>query len=209
MKRKRKEHLAGVNLRKFVGQKKSAIIKSTLKNRNLRSAGRARIERVLNGLAEYVADMAKDRPNYVARFFATWQAAVDGVRGSAERMLAEPSFVSVDPEPGRYPYSILFLSVFARLMDNLSYEEEEALRDVFVRMDGAWGMYFSVIRMRWPKLTALVDRAEEIREALQLEVQRLFFGEVVPALTPRWVVASEGLEKALELIGKGAKNDLA
>ena len=94
-------------------------------------------------------------------------------------------------------------------MDNLTYEEEEALRDVFVRMDGAWGMYFSVIRMRWPKLSPLVDRAEEIREALQLEVQRLFFGEVVPALTARWSVACSGLEKALELIGKEAKHDLA
>ena len=91
MKRKRKEHLAGISIRKFVGQKKSEIVKRTLKNRDLRSAGRARLERVLDGLAEYVADMAKDRPNYVARFFATWQAAVDGVRGSAERMLAEPS----------------------------------------------------------------------------------------------------------------------
>ena len=103
MKRKRKEHLAGVNLRKFVGQKKSAIIKSTLKNRTLRSAGRARIERVLNGLAEYVADMAKDRPNYVARFFATWQAAVDGVRGSAERMLPSRRLFPSIRNPGAIP----------------------------------------------------------------------------------------------------------
>ena len=94
-------------------------------------------------------------------------------------------------------------------MDNLSYEEEEALRDMIVRLNGAWGMYFSVILLRWPKLSALIDRAEEIREALQLEVQRLFFGEVVPALGARWLVAHDGLEKALELIGKEAKNDLA
>lgn len=208
MKRKRKAHLVGFSIRKFVGQKRSAIIKGARKNLSPENR-RLDVGRVMDGLAAYVADVASDRPTYLARFFATWQAAVNDIQGSAEKMLAERSFVSVDPDRGLNPYSIFFLSVFARLMDNLTYDEEAALRDVFVRMDGAWGMYFSVIRMRWPKLSGLVDRAEEIREALQLEVRRLFFGEVVPTLTVRWSVAYSGLEKALELIGKESKNDFA
>ena len=208
MKRKRKAQLVGFSIRKFVGQKRSAIIKGARKNLSPENR-RLDVGRVMDGLAAYVADVASDRPTYLARFFATWQAAVNDIQGSAEKMLAERSFVSVDPDHGLNPYSIFFLSVFARLMDNLTYDEEAALRDVFVRMDGAWGMYFSVIRMRWPKLSGLVDRAEEIREALQLEVRRLFFGEVVPALTVRWSVAYSGLEKALELIGKESKNDFA
>ena len=134
---------------------------------------------------------------------------MDDIRACSERMLAGPEFVTVDPNRGLNPYGIFFLTFFARLMDNLGYDGEDELREILTRMDGAWGMYFSVIRMRWPKLSPLVDRAEEIREALQLEVQRLFFGEVVPALTARWSVASMGLEKALELIGKEAKHDLA
>ena len=209
MKRKRKEHLAGISVRKFVGQKKSAIIKRTLKNRTLKAAGRKRLEHVMRGMAEYFADEAKDRPRYFARFVVTWQAALDDIRSCSERMLAGPEFVPVSPDRGLNPYGITFLIFFARLMDNLDYDEEETLREILTRMDGAWGMYFSVIRMRWPRLSPLVDRAEEIREALQLEVQRLFFGEVVPALTARWSVAYEGLEKALELIGKEAKHDLA
>ena len=209
MKRRRKEHLAGISVRKFVGQKKSAIIKRTLKDKALKAAGRTRLERIMRGMAEYYADEAKDRPRYFARFVVTWQAALDDIRACSERMLAGPEFVSVDPDRGLNPYGITFLMFFARLMDNLDYDEEAALREILTRMDGAWGMYFSVIRMRWPRLSPLVDRAEEIREALQLEVQRLFFGEVVPALTARWSVACSGLEKALELIGKEAKHDLA
>ena len=209
MKRKRKEHLAGVSIRKFVGRKKSAIVKSTLKVEGMRAMGRAKVVQAWQRLAERVAEMARDRPDYVARFFETWQAAADSIQGSAEKMLAEHSFVPINPDLGLNPYGIAVLTIFARLMDNLSYEEEEALRDMIVRLNGAWGMYFSVIRLRWPKLSALIDRAEEIREALQLEVQRLFFGEVVPALGARWLVAHDGLEKALELIGKEAKNDLA
>ena len=209
MKRRHKEHLAGISVRKFVGQKKSAIIKRTLKDKTLKAAGRKRLEHVMRGMAEYFADEAKDRPRYFARFVVTWQAALDDIRACSERMLTGPEFVSVDPDRGLNPYGITFLMFFARLMDNLDYDEEAALREILTRMDGAWGMYFSVVRMRWPKLSPLVDRAEEIREALQLEVQRLFFGEIVPALTARWSVASSGLEKALELIGKEAKNDLA
>ena len=209
MKRKRKEHLAGISVRKFVGQKKSAIIKRTLKDKALKAAGRTRLEHVMRGMADYFADEAKDRPRYFARFVVTWQAALDDIRACSERMLDGPEFVPVSPDRGLNPYGITFLMFFARLMDNLGYDEEAALREILTRMDGAWGMYFSVIRMRWPKLSPLVDRAEEIREALQLEVQRLFFGEVVPALTARWSVAYEGLEKALELIGKEAKHDLA
>ena len=209
MKRKRKEHLAGISVRKFVGQKKSAIIKRTLKDKALKAAGRTRLEHVMRGMADYFADEAKDRPRYFARFVVTWQAALDDIRACSERMLAAPEFVPISPDRGLNPYGITVLTFFARLMDNLDYDEEETLREILTRMDGAWGMYFSVIRMRWPKLSPLVDRAEEIREALQLEVQRLFFGEVVPALTARWSVASMGLEKALELIGKEAKHDLA
>ena len=209
MKRRRKEHLAGISVRKFVGQKKSAIIKRTLKDKTLKAAGRKRLEHVMRGMAEYYADEAKDRPRYFARFVVTWQAALDDIRATSERMLAGPEFVPVSLDRGLNPYGITFLTFFARLMDNLDYDEEEALREILTRMDGAWGMYFSVIRMRWPRLSPLVDRAEEIREALQLEVQRLFFGEVVPALTARWSVACSGLEKALELIGKEAKHDLA
>ena len=209
MKGKRKENLAGISIRKFVGQKKSAIIKRTLKDKSLKAAGRKRLEHVMRGMAEYFADEAKDRPRYFARFVVTWQAALDDIRACSERMLGGPEFVSVDPDRGLYPFGMTFLTFFARLMDNLDYDEEEALREILTRMDGAWGMYFSVVRMRWPKLSALVDRAEEIREALQIEVQRLFFGEVVPALTARWSVACSGLEKALELIGKEAKHDLA
>lgn len=209
MKGKRKENLAGISIRKFVGQKKSAIIKRTLKDKTLRAAGRKRLERTMCGMAEYFADVAKDRPSYFARFVATWQTALDDIRACSERMLSGPEFVPVSPDRGLNPYGITFLIFFARLMDNLDYDEEAALREILIRMDGAWGMYFSVIRMRWPRLSPLVDRAEEIREALQLEVQRLFFGEVVPALTARWSVACSGLEKALELIGKEAKHDLA
>ena len=209
MKRRRKEHLAGISVRKFVGQKKSAIIKRTLKDKSLKAAGRKRLEHVMRGMAEYFADEAKDRPRYFARFVVTWQAALDDIRACSERMLSGSEFVPVSPDRGLNPYGITVLTFFARLMDNLDYDEEAALREILTRMDGAWGMYFSVIRMRWPKLSPLVDRAEEIREALQLEVQRLFFGEVVPALTARWSVAYEGLEKALELIGKEAKHDLA
>ena len=209
MKRKRKEHLAGISIRKFAGQKKSAILKRALKDKTVKAAGRKRLERLMRGMAEYVADEAKDRPRYFARFVVTWQAALDDIRACSERMLSGPEFVPVSPDRGLNPYGITFLIFFARLMDNLDYDEEAALREILTRMDGAWGMYFSVVRMRWPKLSSLVDRAEEIREALQLEVQRLFFGEVVPALTPRWGVAYHGLEKALELIGKEAKHDLA
>lgn len=209
MKRRHKEHLAGISVRKFVGQKKSAIIKRTLKDKTLKAAGRKRLEHVMRGMAEYFADEAKDRPRYFARFVVTWQAALDDIRACSERMLAGPGFVPISPDRGLNPYGITVLTFFARLMDNLDYDEEAALREILTRMDGAWGMYFSVIRMRWPKLSPLVDRAEEIREALQLEVQRLFFGEVVPALTARWSVACSGLEKALELIGKEAKHDLA
>ena len=209
MKRKRKEHLAGISVRKFVGQKKSAILKRTLKDKKLKDEGRTRIERLMRGMAEYYADAAKDRPRYFARFVVTWQAALDDIRACSERMLGSPEFVSVNPDCGIYPYGMIFLTFFARLMDNLDYDEEEKLREILTRMDGAWGMYFSVVRMRWPKISPLVDRAEEIREALQLEVQRLFFGEVVPALTARWGLAYKGLEKALELIGKEAKHDLA
>lgn len=209
MKHRRKEHLAGISVRKFVGQKKSAIIKRTLKDKTLKAAGRKRLERIMRGMAEYYADEAKDRPRYFARFVVTWKAALDDIRACSERMLSGPEFVPVSPDRGLNPYGITVLTFFARLMDNLDYDEEAALREILIRMDGAWGMYFSVIRMRWPRLSPLVDRAEEIREALQLEVQRLFFGEVVPALTARWSVACSGLEKALELIGKEAKHDLA
>ena len=209
MKGKRKENLAGISIRKFIGQKKSTIIKRALKDKAVKAAGRKSLERTIRGMAKYYAHAAKDRPNYFARFVVTWQAAQDDIRACSERMLANPEFAPVDPNLGLNPYGIFFLMYFARLMDNLSYDEEEALREIFTRMDGAWGMYFSVIRMRWPQISPLIDRAEEIREALQLEVQRLFFGEVVPALTTRWIVAYEGLEKALELIGKEAKHVLA
>ena len=209
MKRKRKEHLAGMSIRKFAGQKKSAILKKLRKNKKLRDVGRTRIERLMRGLEEYYADEAKDRPRYFASFVVTWQAALDDIRACSERSLAGPEFVPVSSDRGLNPYGITFLTFFARLMDNLDYDEEEKLREILTRMDGAWGMYFSVIRMRWPRVSPLVDRAEEIREALQLEVQRLFFGEVVPALTARWGLAYKGLEKALELIGKEAKHDLA
>ena len=209
MKRKRKEHLAGISIRKFIGQKKSTIIKRALKDKAVKAAGRKSLERTIRGMAKYYADAAKDRPKYFASFVVTWQSALDDISACSERMLANPEFVPLNPNRGLNPYGIFFLTFFARLMDSLSYDEEEALREIFTRMDGAWGMYFSVIRMRWPRLSPLIDRAEEIREALQLEVQRLFFGEVVPALTTRWIVAYEGLEKALELIGKEAKHVLA
>ena len=209
MKRKRKEHLAGISIRKFVGLKKSALIKRTLKDKSLKAAGRTRLERVMRGMAEYFADEAKDRPRYFERFVATWQAALDDISDCSKQIFVGPGFVSVHPEGGLNPYGLLFLLFFARLMDNLTYDEEETLRELLTRMDGAWGVYFSVIRMRWPRLSPLVDRAEEIREALQLEVQRLFFGEIVPALTTRWVVAYKGLEKALELIGKETNHGLA
>ncbi len=55
MKRRRKEHLAGISVRKFVGQKKSAIIKRTLKDKTLKAAGRKRLEHVMRGMAEYSA----------------------------------------------------------------------------------------------------------------------------------------------------------
>lgn len=206
---KRKNHFTGINPRKFIGMKKSKLMKKALKNPAVKAGGRSKLERVLNGFSLYFSDLAKDRPNYSARFFATWQAALDSIRAAAEKMLAEPTFVPIPDEPGLFPYSILFLSIFSRLMDNLTYEEEASLRDILTRMDGAWGLYLSVVRMRWPKLSSTIDRAAEIRECLQLEVQRLFFGEVAPALTQRWSLAYSGLKQSIELLTKEASHELA
>lgn len=209
MKRKRKEPVAGVNSRKFTGLKKSKMLKDVLKRPKMRGVTRSSVERILAGLGRYCAEVAKDRPAYGEEFQVAWNAAASSISESARKMLDDSKFCPVDAEYGLYPYGITFLVIFARLMDQLTYEEEETFRNILTGMDGAWGMYFSVIRMRWPRLSPLVDHAEEIREALQLEVQRLFFGEIVPALTARWRVAYNGLVKALELIGKEAKHDLA
>ena len=202
---------SGIAARKFTGMKKSAIIKQVSrklqKNPAFASTNKSQINQILQATAKCYANIATDRPKYISQFFAGWQAMEACVRAATEQMLAERIFVSLDLGEDFIPYGTFSLSYFAQLMDNLTYEEEDRLRDALIRMDGAWGMYFSVIKIRWPKLNLLIDRAAEIRELLQLEVQRLFFGEIVPALTARWAVAFSGLIKALELIGKEASHD--
>ena len=206
MKRNRKNY--GITSRKFSGMNKSELCKAAARNTSIRD-DRAQVARILDGVMNYFAERAKDRPNFGRSFLALWQNAIDCVRDCAEKMLTEPEFVSVPEEPGLSPYSLIALSGFSALMDNLTYEEEEALRDLLTRLDGAWGMYFSVMRMRWPKLAPSIDRAAEIRECLQLEVQRLFFGEIVPSLTARWVIAYDGLAKSMTIFARKARHDLA
>ena len=207
MKKNKKAHLAGKSLRQFVGMKKSRLIKDTQKQKGFEGKSKSDVRNFIDNVGRFFDYKAQDRTSFGRAFLSTWRHAVDNVNDSAQQMLTEPTFVPVNTEIGLYPYDIIFLTMYARLMNNLTYEEEDELLRILAEMNSAWSLYFSIVKSRWPRLSHAADQTEQIRSMLQFEVQQLFFGDILPALTNRWKVPRNGLLNALELIEKEAKND--
>lgn len=163
-----------------------------------------RRKKVWKAMLEVIGEMAADRPSYFESFITDWRCSAEAANWLGETIvkLGTVTFDDNLKEHLFKPYEMLSLMIFARLMDQLDYEEENRLKAVVAEVDSAWQKLGQMISSRYPGQTALCEAIARDRGEVQRIVLDLYSGELAPAFRRDWVLALKAFEADIAALEK-------
>lgn len=137
---------------------------------------------IFDFIAEKRAELSQDRARYGATLLKTWEANLKAIETAAEEILLKKPF-SMTRDRLNNIYLMFTIAVFSPLADNLTYDEEDAIRTLSEKLCEAWRKFFGAIRLHNPSLMNETVDAETAAVAMQDFLEDLFLGEVETELS--------------------------
>lgn len=182
---------------KRLGRKAKLEGHSNKENKAVRKA-------IIDFIQEKRALFAQNRAGYGASLLKTWQTNAEKIDFAAEEIISRKP-ISVPKYSLLNIYLFHLIAIFSPLADNLTYEEEDMLREISERLRGAWKKFFGALRL--VDANAVEDSINAEIAALQMQdfLENMFLGEVETELSDEYNVASAFLFKTLGVLIEGVK----
>lgn len=138
-------------------------------------------------ILQYRQKFAADREKYGRSLLATYLKQSEILDSAAERILSEGVFEFGKMYLGFLNlYDFITIAIYAPLADNLTYDEEDALRELSTKVQASWKKLMGAISLRRANLTAYSMTVLQFALEAQDILDDLYLGEIVTELPPRY-----------------------
>lgn len=149
-------------------------------------------------IKEFRAKWDNDRAGFGATLLGNFRNLAEYLKLVASKLLTgEIELNSVDFDGIMNLFEFWNFAVFEPLADNLTYDEEEAWREIMDSLREGWRIFFGACRVRRPDDLSEILDGERTAIACTDFVELFFLGEIETELSDEYLACGQLLKKTL------------